>query len=236
MFIQNDLSYVKQEFIDRGFARLVPYAIRLDRYFTDEQKESNRAYAEEVGINSKEWKEHCEFVRQRVAEDNIKALRAICTEYNLGQFIPEDRKSFQFWFWCNDLANTVRDGRTGRDYSYVTLSMDDKLCYYCSETKEEIFANCKKILGDLPTSSNQAIFQYSSEYDTDAIRKAAIDVFHEIQNKWIKLFCIEGKLYCRQTGAGLSYYIKRKYSKGNNGQYNVSDVDLVMYGIDNGLI
>lgn len=234
MYICDDMSYVKQSFVDRGLAKAVPYMIRLDRYFTEEQKDANAAFAKKVGNRSKEWSERCENTRKRVAEDNLAAVQAIEKEYAIGQFRP-DEKFYSFWFWCNDLSETVRDGRSGHDYSYVTLSMDDRLCFY-REPKEVIFEKCKRFFEAFPTTSNQAIFQYSNKYDHDAINKAAYEVFDQIDGKWVDYCYITGKISVLKGKGSHAFVIRKKYSKGDNGLYAVSDTKLVCWGIDNGLI
>lgn len=240
MYICDDMSYVKQSFVDRGLAKAVPYMIRLDRYFTEEQKAENAAFAKKVGMPSKQWSEYCEITRQRVAEDNFAAVQALEKEYAIGQFRP-DVKSYSFWFWCNDLSETVRDGRSGRDYSYVTLSMDvghltRNGLYFYREPKEVIFEKCKRFFEAFSTTSNQAIFQYSNEYDPDAINKAAYEVFEQIDGKWVDYCHINGKITVLKGKGSHAFVIRKKYSKGDNGLYAVSDTALVCWGIDNGLI
>ena len=236
MVISDDMSYVNKAFVERGLARPTPNMIRLERYFTEEQKAENAAFARKVGMPSKEWSEHCEFTRQRIADDNLSVLSALEQEYNIGQFRP-DRKFYQFWFWCNDLYNTVRDGRSGRDYSYCTLSMDDKLCYYGSSSKDEIFDNCKKMLAEHPTTSNQAFFQYATEYDPDAVCLAAHVVFDMIKDQWIymPMFGQLGKISILEGKGSRAFVFRKKYSKHENGLYAVSDTTLVHLGIQRGI-
>ena len=42
----DDVSYVNQSMIERGRACAVPYMLRIDRFFTDEEKAANLALAE----------------------------------------------------------------------------------------------------------------------------------------------------------------------------------------------
>ena len=235
MIITDDFSYTTKELVDRGFASIFPGHIRLERYFTEQQLAENIAYSNDVGINSQEWKDRCEKTRLRVAEDNLTAIYELQKKYKLGQFDPDYRGEFQFWFWCNVLENTVRDGRSGRDYSYCTLSLDDHLCTYPG-SKEDVFEDCKKILASLPLTSNQAVFQYSTSFDTTAIKDAAFCVYNKIKDSFVEIFHITGKVILRDGEGRKAYCIKRKYSKGDHGCYVLSDVQLLLYGIDHGLL
>lgn len=237
MKIQKTISSeMAREFVKRGFAFEVPYSICLQSYFTEEQKANNISIASKVSDD--EWKTICEQTRARVAEDNLTAVYAIEREFRLGQFRPEEKTPFVFWFWCNHLENTVRDGRTGRDYSYVTLSIEDRLLYgnMTREEKEKVFARCREILRELPSDSNQATFQYSIEYDQEVLHRAAFEVFEKIKDQWVKYFWKEGKFSILEGYGCRTFLFRTKYAKGDNGKYRVSEAQLVAWGIDNDLI
>lgn len=241
MITTDDYSYVNMLLVDHSFAVAFPYAIRLDRHFTEEQKEENLSFAETFGTDSKEWKEACERIRASVAADNLTAIEALLKEFRIGQYYGSQydkrvyNNEFAFWFWCNVLENTVRDGRTGRDYSYVTLSMDDHICTY-PDSKEVIWDRCRQILEALPTTHNQAIFQYKTQYKNATIKGAAYEIYNKIKGQFVNYYGSPYKLEMLDGHGSNAYVFKRKFAKGTNGQAIISDVELVSWGIQNGLI
>lgn len=180
MRFHDDMSYVGSELVKRGLVRAVPYSIRLDRYFTDEQKKANREYAE--SHTSEEWGARCDETRKCIAAENFKLMEYLKSFFKFGQYDKGIGYSdCDLWFWCNDLYNTTNGRESGRDYSYITLTFTNEDNY---EANELVYEAIKKLLADYPADNIQAIFQYAQieipenvEQEAERICKAGEGTF-----------------------------------------------------------
>ena len=213
MELHDDMSYINRNFVDKGLMRVVPYQIRLNRYFTEEEQAASRAYAE--SHNSEEWSAYCDRAREKIAAENLALMEFLEKHFTFGQFRTPYNDNYTFWFWCNDLYNTTNGRLSGRDYSYITLSLkkeDDK--------NEHIFARVKELLTNYPTKNIQAIFQYSQVENTDYVRKEAERIFKECEGKFVNYKGFIGKL--KQYDGG--YFFKKKYAKAYG--YRISPMEI----------
>ena len=218
MKFYDDMGYINQNSVDKGLVRVVPYQIRLDRYFTDEEQAANRAYAE--SHNNEEWSAHCDATREKIAAENLALMEFLEKHFTFGQFkTPYNFKDddYTFWFYCNDLYNTTCGRLSGRDYSYITLSLDKK---GDEKEKERIFAKVKELLADYPAKNIQAIFQYSQVENTDSVKEEAERIFKECEGKFVNYDGMIGKLE-RHDG---EYIFKKKYAKAYG--YRVSPMNI----------
>lgn len=205
MRIHEDNSYINNKLIAGGLMRKIPHSIRLDVGYTEEQKAANRAYAEKVGLNSQEWKDSCEAARQRQAEENLKIVEYLSEHLTVGAFRMENLDDCDLWFWCNDLYNTRHDGRSGRDYSYVTLS-------FVRDDAEQNLENCRRameLLAVYPCDLMQATIQWSQEERKENTTRVAEKIFQTYAGRFVKLGNTEGKIEKWDNG----YIFKKKYSK-----------------------
>lgn len=205
MRIHEDNSYINEKMIGAGLMRKLPHSIRLDVGYTEEQKAANRAYAEKVGHFSQEWKDACEAARQRKAEENLNIVEYLAEHFEIGQFRGGEYRDCDLWFWCNDLYNTCRDGRSGRDYSYVTLS-------FVRDDAEMNMENCKRVmelLRDYPCDLMQATIQWKQEECKENTALVAEKIFQNVKGKFVKIGSTEGKIEKWNDG----YIFKKKYSK-----------------------
>lgn len=209
MKFHDDMSYTNKTLADRGLVKIVPFQIRLDRFFTEEEKSESRAFADRYGLNSEEWKARCDEIQQKIANENLALMDFLEKHYTFGQYKEPyhygDKKDYTFWFWCNDLYNTTNRRLSGRDYSDIHLSLEKENI----EENERIFAEVKKLLEDYPAKNIQAIFQYSQVENADVIKEEAERIFKACEGKFINYLYSTGKLQRYEDG----YIFKKKNAK-----------------------
>lgn len=109
MKFHDDMSYINKELADRGLVRIVPFQVRLDRFYTEEEMAANRAYAE--SHSDTEWSKRCDEARQSIAAENFALMEFLEKHFTFSQYKEpwdyKDRKDYTFWFWCNDLYNST---------------------------------------------------------------------------------------------------------------------------------
>lgn len=204
MKFHDDMSRVNKTFVERGFFRAVPHSIRLDRYFTEEEKANNRAFAD--SHNNNEWIKRCDETRERITKENIKLMEYLKQYFTFGQYEKEYSDDYDFWFWCNDLYNTTNGRLTGRDYSYITLTLKGKNNF---EENERVFVKAKELIKNYPAKNIQAIFQYSQIEMKENIEKEAKRIFDECNGKFVQYGSFTGKLGMKDG----KYFFRKKNAK-----------------------
>lgn len=219
MRFHDDMTYIKQELVDRGLMRIAPYQIRLDRFFTEEEMAANKAYAE--SHNNAEWSVRCDEMQKRIATENLALMEFLEKYFTFGQYKEpynyRDKKDYTFWFWCNDLYNTTNGRKTGRDYSYITLSLEKKEDV---EENKRVFAKLKELLANYPAKNIQAIFQYSQVEVTDKVKDEAERIFNLCEGKFINYGHLTGRLERYKGG----YIFKKKNAKKY--AYRITPMDI----------
>lgn len=220
MKFQDDMTYVNATLVKSGLMKAVPYMVRLDRFFTEEEKAANRAYAE--SHSAAEWSVRCDEMRQQIAEENYALMEFLEQYFTFGQYKKPYKNDYTFWFWCNDLYNTTSGRLSGRDYSYITLTLDKKENV---EENERIFARFKELIASYPAKNIQAFFEYSQVEITDTVKNEAERVFKACEGKFINFLGSTGKLEQDESG----YIFKKKYAKKY--AYRVSPMALCQAGL-----
>lgn len=136
-----DYNYINSDdrlLVEKGLAKIEIYQIRLDRYFSDEEKEQNRNIANNCHID--EWDKICNKTSKKIADGIYNILCNFEQKYKLGQWKKELKiNECDFWVWCNagGINNTIptheidyehKNGviKKNLDLSYVTLSLENK--------------------------------------------------------------------------------------------------------------
>lgn len=60
MLITHDYSYANKNLIENGYAIYGIHSLNFDRYFTEEEREQNKQFAEQYGSTSQEWTDRCD--------------------------------------------------------------------------------------------------------------------------------------------------------------------------------
>lgn len=226
MQIIHDRSYVsqeEQELIARGYACESLYSLRFSYEFTVVQQETIRVYAGRVGADSDTWTRYvAENTRQhsehmgRVAAFLAQNL-TIC-QYDDSKDIPYN-SGWDLLFWCKDFQSTTPGLLSGRDYSYFTLSFNDK---HDHEQRQKIYHRVMRILELFSGDENlQVAVQYTALMDDTRVKHdAAIAA-----PKLIGRNCV----YCDMEGRIESYsgnpYFREKRSRKY--VYRLTDTEIL---------
>lgn len=206
MKIQNDMSYTNSDLIERGLMVAVPFQVRLDRYFTEAEREANQAYAK--SHTDEDWAARCDKTREYLASEIVKILDLLEQHFTIGQYKNNGYgNDYDLWFWCNSLYTTTSGRLTGNDYSYVTLSIfNDK----SAENGNRIFDEIRELLADYDAKNIQAIFQYSQEEIEPEIEAEAKRIFEFCKGKYIKYGSYNGKLDWNES---VGYTFRKKHGR-----------------------
>jgi len=218
MAIREDKSYLSSLdllAIERGIAKLDIHSIRIDREsFTEEQKEENHKLFDSV--SKEEWSRLCEENRERTAQKIEVLIEKLSEKFDIYQYKDRENygRNWDLFFWCNG-------NNKGRDYSYVTLSTNEK------RTVEEKLSDIEKVLEYAQEIGFEGIdiaIQYTAKYDDTKVKEIALAYCQTVKNKFINYMGI-GKIKEVGTGDNVHYgFFKKGASKK---YYRMSDLALL---------
>lgn len=211
MRLHNDMSYTSPDLIQRGLVSAVPFQVRLTPFYNEEEKNANVAFYQSHTEEEREVRRN--EAREHIGAEIVKIVDLLAEHFTIGQY--KDRggnyPNYDLWFWCNDLYNTTCGKKSGRDYSYVTLTIcNDK----SAENGNRIFDAIRELLADYDAPNVEAFFQYSQVSNESAVEAEAKRIYEACAGKYIKYagLCI-GKLdYSEKYG----YTFRKKHAKKVN--------------------
>lgn len=204
MKISNDMGYVNGYNVARGLIRAVPFQVRLDRYFTEEEMTENRAVAELLGLGP-EWSARCEKFADRIGKTIHEVVDRLAEKYRIGQYTPGVGSDCDLWFWCNC---EFKNGEHRRKYDYVTLSfMHDDVNV---DEHFRIFNELREILAEWDAPNVQAIFQFAEMQIPENVEREAERIYTENDGK----FCVLSGFTVGRLGRDENgYFFKKKGAK-----------------------
>ena len=152
MKINHDRSFLDcraDAFISRGLAETRPYSIRIRFEYTEAQRGENVHFAE--AHTREEWNARCSREAKTRSEYIRPVMEAIaqkfvCYQYEaLGKYVKYCGPDWDLFFWCNDFHSTTNGAFSGRDFSYLTLSFNDR---HDTTRREEIRRDLMRLLVD----------------------------------------------------------------------------------------
>jgi hypothetical protein len=173
--------------IEKRIARLDIYSLRIDReQYPEEQKANNARLAN--SLSREEWARHCDGVRKRTGQKIESLLDALSSRFMIYQYkdksISYSKGEWDLFFWCNGNSN-------GRDYSYITLNLNDK------RSLEQRKADTEKVLDYIKEIGFEGLdvaIQYTAEYDKDKVKMIALNYLVKMINKPIEMWGQEGRI------------------------------------------
>ena len=226
MQIIHDHSYISQterEFISRGYACESLHSLRFSYTLTKAQQAENRAYADAVGAGSVAWGDYIAAEARQRSEhvERIAALLAqnfkVC-QYDRQDYIPY-KSDWDLFFWCNDFSQTMRGFLSGRDYSYFTLTFNDR---HDHERRQKIYDRAMRILDLLSDDENLHIaVQYTAIMDDAKIKHDAKLAVPRIAGR----NCTYGNMEGRVETNGESLFFRKKRSRKY--VYRLTDTDIL---------
>lgn len=204
MNFSHDYSYTNMNLTNAGFAALSFHSLRFERYFTEEEKEQNRAAAERLGTNTPEWSERCKETQKEINRQLQKVI-ALFSGYDLHQ-LTEETSTHEHYKTDWDLFFYSNRGWNGSDvFDYMTLSANDKRT---AAANMDLLSKVLKMLesADIDAPNIRCVVQYDDIPDNAAIEAAALEIIEKAAGKMIFYNGIEGKIKKYRDGSGVDSF------------------------------
>lgn len=228
MIIYHDKSYLNfaLDLIAHGYATEVLHSIRFRFEYTDAEKELNREERPKIDLlpaaERNDFFCKAALLRSNALFPVMDAISRtfVCYQYADDTRIPYDSDEWELFFWCNDLYISTNGGLSGRDYSYFTLSFNDRM------TQMKRMELCNRLVDFLAKnfSDNEHLcvaVQYGITYAEQKLKNDAQSVAAEWNGRKCMYQGMIGKIVCTETGA----FFKKKYAK--NKGYMLMDIDIL---------
>ncbi len=188
--IREDKSYLSSSdllAIEKGFAKLDIYSIRVDReQLTEEEKAENLRIANSV--STEEWNKYCNQNKKKIESKIEPFIEKLSENFNIYQYkdktIVPYKSNWDLFFWCNT-------DNEGRDFSYVTLDMNK------NRTVEERFLTLEYVIKYIKKIGFQGIdiiIQYTVKYDDEKIKQEADNYFEKVKNTFVRYMGMDGRI------------------------------------------
>lgn len=226
MKIWHDRSYIQegdQELIQRGYAEEVLYSLRFRFTYTEDEIAANREF--DRTHTSAERIADCAQAAQMRSEVMAQIMAVIADNFKCYQY--DDEKKFSFsestwdlFFWCDSFFNTLHGmGVSGRDYSYFTLSFNEK--HTPAKRKELCDAVLQLIQTRFPDHPNLDIaIQYEVRKDDARIAAEASSIAPKLNGRKCVYFAKEGRI----TKVGNDFFFLKKRCHKYGYRLGVSDL------------
>lgn len=226
MQIIHDRSYVSQaerELIARGYARESLYSLRFQYVLTDEQQAENRICSEAVGLGSDAWDAYITANAKRHSQHMERVAAVMAQNFRVCQYDGRDEirynSDWDLFFWCNDFSATMRGLLAGRDYSYFTLSFNEK---HSPERRQKIYDRAMRILALFAVDENlQIAVQYEAVMDDARIKRDAELAALRIVGRNCVYNGMEGRI---EQGSENLYFRKKRSRKY---VYRLTDTEIL---------
>ena len=199
------------------------HSLRFEFVYTKAQRAESSAYAGKVGLGSDEWNGYV--TRAAILKNNhmepVAALLA--KELTVYQFSDDEdmpyKSDWDLFFWCNDLSRTVRNGLSGRDYSYFTMTFNRN---HGPERRREVYGRAMRALGRFADDENLEIaVQYTTIMDDGKIRRDAELAAPKLAGR----ACAHDGMIGRIEQGSESLYFRKKRSRKHI--YKLADADIL---------
>lgn len=226
MTILHDKSYIspfQKLLIERGYATEDFHSLRISFQYTEDEMKANREYAE--SHTQDEWASECIEWSIRRSDEIQPVMEAIAEKFTCYQYEPDCAIPFcstdwELYFWCGDLYQKTDGKESGRDYSYCTLSFNDRMT---TQQRTEIL---DRVLAFLTENFSDMIHlhiavQYDTVTDDTKITEDANAALPSLFGKRCTYGGMDGKIV--QTANGVFFMKKYARTKG----YKLTDTDIL---------
>lgn len=225
MDIKHDRSYIDTsslEFVQRGYAIEDLHSLRLRFEYTEEEKKANKAYADTHSVE--EWNMRCGDMAKARSDAMLPVAEALAKKFVCYQYEPDCGADFRsdkwdLFFWCNDFYQTTGGQFSGRDYSYFTLTFNERM------TADQRLDVCNRALEFLVdqfgdhTHLSVAV-QYKITMDDKKIAEGAKAVAPSLIGHKCAYGHMDGKIVETERGV----FFAKKYAKTRGYQLSDSEV------------
>lgn len=216
IIVKDDKKYLSELdvlAIEKGIATLDIHSIRIDRYYTEEQKQENLLQSK--SMTREEWSAHCNSVRDIVGCKVEQILTVLDSNLKIYQYKDETisyrDNEWDLFFWCN-----WTDSK--RDLSYVTLSFNDKKT---AEDRQTVLQTTLSLINEIELDGIIVYIQYKANYNKDKVEQIKKDFITNITDEFVNFQGMEGrfKLLGDNKNPEIAFFKKRV----RNTYYKVDD-------------
>lgn len=218
MLITHDYSYTDKNLIENRYAVYGIHSFNFDRYFTEEEKEQNRQFAEQYGNMSQEWIEHCEWLGKEICKYLESMMEILNKKYAICQYNPQVK------YGEHDLHFCSNRGWNGNEwYDHIHLCFNDKLD---KDRNNQILNELLEFVDRMELKNVTCRVQYKTVADNEKLYTDAAKRYKDLEGKFVSLRGCVGKV--KEVG---EYNGKKQYGffkKGARKYYNpLSDTELI---------
>lgn len=224
MNIHYDNSYITpamQEFVTRGYAVEDFHSLRFEFTYTQAQLAQRQADLKGGHRITHEDIEAAAFQKNAVMKPIMDAIASEfrCYQYDDSASIPYDSTEWDLYFWCNCLSTKTGQRLVGRDFSYFTLSFNEK--HTVAQRRELCSRVLESIAAQFSENENLSVtIQHTTTGDKEKIDYDAKILLPSLLDSPCIYKGITGKIV--QTSNGV--FFKKKYAKTMGWKLSPSDI------------
>ena len=218
MLITHDYSYTNKKLIENGYAVYGIHSFNFDRYFTEEEMEQNKQFAEQYGNMSQEWINRCEWRGKEICKQMECMMKILNEKYTICQY------DSQVKYGEHDLHFYSNRGWNGKEwYDHIQLCFNDKLD---KDRNNQILNELLTLITDMELKNVSCRVQYDTVTDDEKLYTDAIKKYNDLEGKFVSLRGHIGKV--KEVG---EYNGKKQYGffkKGARKYYNpLSSIEII---------
>lgn len=218
MVITHDYSYANKNLIKNEYAVYGIHSLNFDRYFTEEEKEQNRQFAEQCGDMSQECVDSCDRLGQEICKQMESMMEILDKKYAICQY------NSQVKYGKHDLYFYSNRGWSGKVwYDHIQLCFNDKLD---KDRNNQILNELLELITSMELKNVACRVQYKTIADNEKLYTDAVKKYKDLEGKFVGLRGCVGKV--KEVG---EYNGKKQYGffkKGARKYYNpLSDTELI---------
>ncbi len=218
MLITHDYSYTNKNLIDNGYAVYGIHSFNFDRYFTEEEMEQNKQFAEQYGDMSHEWANSCDRLGQEICKQMENMMEVLDKKYAICQYDPYVK------YGEHDLHFYSNKGWNGKEwYDHIQLSFNDKLN---KDRNNQILNELLELVAGMELKNVVCRVQYKTVTDNEKLYTEATKRYKDLEGKFVSLRGCVGKVKVVEENNGKKQY--GFFKKSARKYYNpLSDAELI---------
>lgn len=218
MLIKYDYSYTNKNLIENGYAVYDIHSFNFDRYFTEEEMEQNRKFAEQYGNMSQEWTDRCELCGQEICKQMESMMKILNEKYSIYQYNPQVK------YGEHDLLFYSNRGWNAKPwFDHIQLCFNDQMD---TNRKNQILNELFEFIASMELKNVACRIQYKAVTNDEKLYTDAGKRYKDLEGKFVSLRGCIGKV--KEVG---EYNGKKQYGffkKGASKRYNsLSDAELI---------
>ena len=218
MLITHDYSYTNKNLIENGYAVYGIHSLNFDRYFTEEEKEQNRQFAEQYGNMSQEWIDSCELCGEEICNQMESMMKILNEKYSICQY------NLQVKYGEHDLHFCSNRGWNGKEwYDHIQLCFNDRLD---EDRNNKILNELLELVVNMELKNIACRVQYKTVTDDEKLYTEATKRYKELEGKFVNLRGFVGKV--KEVGECNGKKQYGFFKKGARKYYNpLSNAELI---------